>query len=117
MSLRLKDETNGEDAQRTSLLCFMAWVQKHRILIPRYLDEAHELITRYLKHERSEIVKHTLAIIKERGEKPMYYLNNSGSRWVTDDMRFVLVLPDGTRTVRKARYCYSLGNFGCLAYT
>ena len=39
------------------------------------------------------------------------YLNNGGSRWVTPDMRFVLVLPDGTRKVRLAEYYESFGNF------
>ena len=44
------------------------------------------------------------------------YLNNDGSRWVTRDMRFVLVMPDGTRRVRLAEYFYGLGNFAGLAY-
>lgn len=46
----------------------------------------------------------------------MYYLNNGGYRWIADDMRFVLVMPDGTRKVRKGDYYYSLGNFAGLAY-
>ena len=44
------------------------------------------------------------------------YLNNDGSRWVDQDMRFVLVMPDGTRKVRLAEYYYSLGNFAGIAY-
>ena len=44
------------------------------------------------------------------------YLNNDGSRWVTRDMRFVLVLPDGSRKVRLAEYFYSFGNFAGIAY-
>jgi hypothetical protein len=44
------------------------------------------------------------------------YLNNDGSRWVTRDMRFVLVMPDGTRRVRLADYFYSFGNFSGIAY-
>ena len=44
------------------------------------------------------------------------YLNNNGSKWVTQDMRFVLVLPNGTRTVRLADYCYSFGNFAGISY-
>ena len=44
------------------------------------------------------------------------YLNNAGHRWVCRDMRFVLVLPDGTRTVRLA-HCYeSFGNFAAIVY-
>jgi len=44
------------------------------------------------------------------------YLNNDGSRWVTQDMRFILVLPDGTRKVRLADWYESFGNFGSIAY-
>jgi hypothetical protein len=44
------------------------------------------------------------------------YLNNDGSRWVTQDMRFVLVMPDGSRRVRIADYFSSLGNFGTIGY-
>ena len=44
------------------------------------------------------------------------YLSNVGDRWVTQDMRFVLVLPDGTRKVRIADYWYSFGNFAGLSY-
>ncbi len=44
------------------------------------------------------------------------YLNNDGSRWVTRDMKFVLVLPDGTRKERKADYYFSFGNFAGIAY-
>ena len=44
------------------------------------------------------------------------YLNNDGSRWVTQDMRFVLVLPDGSRKVRIAEYFFSFGNFGGIAF-
>ncbi len=44
------------------------------------------------------------------------YLTNSGSRWVTRDMRFVLVMPDGTKKVRIADYFSSLGNFGTIGY-
>ena len=45
------------------------------------------------------------------------YLNNSGSRWVTPgDMNFVLVLPDGTKKVRKADYYESFGNFAAISY-
>jgi hypothetical protein len=48
------------------------------------------------------------------------YLNNDGSRWVDNSpnaMDFVLVLPDGTRKQRKARYYESFGNFAVIAYT
>lgn len=44
------------------------------------------------------------------------YLNNDGSRWVTQDMRFVLVLPDGTRKVRLAEFYESFGNFARTCY-
>jgi len=44
------------------------------------------------------------------------YLNNSGSRWVTRDMRFVLVLPDGTRRVRLADCYESFGNWVARLY-
>jgi hypothetical protein len=44
------------------------------------------------------------------------YLNNDGSRWVTQDMRFVLVLADGTRTVRLADCYESFGNFAATLY-
>lgn len=44
------------------------------------------------------------------------YLNNSGSRWITNNMRFILILPDGTRKIRRADYYFSFGNFGGLSY-
>jgi len=44
------------------------------------------------------------------------YLNNNGDRWVTQDMRFVLVTPDGERKVRIADYYFSFGNFAGIAY-
>jgi hypothetical protein len=44
------------------------------------------------------------------------YLNNDGSRWVTQDMRFVLVLPDGTRKLRLADHYDSFGNYAATAY-
>lgn len=44
------------------------------------------------------------------------YLNNNGSRWVNQDMRFVLVLPDGTRILRLADHYESFGNFAVIAY-
>jgi hypothetical protein len=44
------------------------------------------------------------------------YLNNDGSKWITNEMEFVLVLPDGTRKLRRADYYYSFGNFGGLSY-
>jgi hypothetical protein len=44
------------------------------------------------------------------------YLNNDGSRMVTQDMRFVLVLPDGTRKVRLAEFYASFGNFSVTHY-
>lgn len=44
------------------------------------------------------------------------YLNNSGSRWVTQDMRFVLVMSDGTKRVRIADYYESFGNFALTCY-
>lgn len=44
------------------------------------------------------------------------YLNNDGSRWVTQDMRFVLVMPDGSRVIRIADYFASFGNFGAIGY-
>jgi hypothetical protein len=50
------------------------------------------------------------------GPHSCLYLNNDGSRWVTPDMRFVLVLPDGTRKLRRADYYYSFGNFAGVAY-
>lgn len=44
------------------------------------------------------------------------YLNNSGSRWVCNDMRFILVTPDGKRTLRLA-ICYeAFGNFAAVVY-
>jgi hypothetical protein len=48
----------------------------------------------------------------------MRYLNNDGSKWKGegDDMKFVLVLPDGTRKERKADWYESFGNFAALAY-
>jgi hypothetical protein len=46
----------------------------------------------------------------------MLYLNNSGSRWITADMRFVLVMPDGMRKVRTARCYESFGNFAVTIY-
>lgn len=47
------------------------------------------------------------------------YLNNDGSRWIDTDkrqMKFVLVLPDGTKKVRQADYYESFGNFAATAY-
>ena len=47
------------------------------------------------------------------------YLNNDGSRWIVtgkEGMAFVLVLPDGTRKVRKADWYESFGNFSALSY-
>lgn len=47
------------------------------------------------------------------------YLNNSGSKWIDIDkaeMRFVLVLPDGTRKVRQADYYEAFGNFAATVY-
>lgn len=44
------------------------------------------------------------------------YLSNAGSRWVTRDMRFVLVLPSGERRLRLADYYSSIGNSGVIAY-
>jgi len=44
------------------------------------------------------------------------YLNNNGSRWITDDMDFYLELPDGTRKLRKADYYESFGNFAVYGY-
>jgi hypothetical protein len=47
------------------------------------------------------------------------YLNNSGDRWIDSDkkeMQFVLVLPDGTKKVRKADYYESFGNFAATVY-
>jgi len=47
------------------------------------------------------------------------YLNGTGSRWVCDSveqMQFVLVLPDGTRRIRKADFFESFGNFARIGY-
>jgi hypothetical protein len=49
------------------------------------------------------------------------YLNNDGSRWIEfdgrkRDMKFVLVLPDGSRKVRQADYYFAFGNFAGIAY-
>lgn len=44
------------------------------------------------------------------------YLNNDGSRWVTQDMRFILVLPNGTRKLRLADYYESFGNWAATGY-
>ncbi len=44
------------------------------------------------------------------------YLNNNGSRWVTHDMRFILVLPTGARKVRLADCYESFGNFAAILY-
>ena len=44
------------------------------------------------------------------------YLNNWGSRWVTQDMRFVLVLPDGGRRIRLADWYEAFGNFAATGY-
>lgn len=47
------------------------------------------------------------------------YLNNSGHRWLDTDrnvMKFVLVLPDGTKKVRKADYYEAFGNFAVIGY-
>lgn len=46
-------------------------------------------------------------------------LNNDGSRWIDSnprEMQFVLVLPNGTRKVRKADWYESFGNFAATAY-
>ena len=44
------------------------------------------------------------------------YLNNNGDKWIANDMRFVLVLPNGTRKIRLADYYYSFGNFSGISY-
>jgi hypothetical protein len=47
------------------------------------------------------------------------YLNNNGSKWIDtnkNEMRFVLVLSDGTRKVRHADYYEAFGNFVAIAY-
>jgi hypothetical protein len=44
------------------------------------------------------------------------YLNRDGSKWVTQDMRFVLVLPDGSRAVRLADSYESFGNWSVINY-
>lgn len=44
------------------------------------------------------------------------YLNRDGSRWVTHDMRFVLVLPNGKRRIRLAVCWEELGNFATVVY-
>ena len=47
------------------------------------------------------------------------YLNNNGSRWIDTSlgaMNFVLVLPDGTRKLRKSDYYESFGNFAATCY-
>lgn len=44
------------------------------------------------------------------------YLDQAGTKSVTQDMRFVLVMADGTRKVRLADYWSSLGNFGTVGY-
>jgi hypothetical protein len=47
------------------------------------------------------------------------YLNNNGSRWIDTSlaaMNFILVLPDGTRKLRKADYYESFGNFAATCY-
>lgn len=47
------------------------------------------------------------------------YLNNSGSRWIDTnkkEMEFILVLPDGTRKLRRADWFESFGNYCALAY-
>lgn len=47
------------------------------------------------------------------------YLNNSGSRWIDSDkaeMRFVLVMPDGSRRVRSMVCWEALGNFARIVY-
>lgn len=47
----------------------------------------------------------------------MYYLNNSGHRWKTPgEMRFVLVLEDGSRKVLTADCWEAFGNFAILCY-
>ena len=48
------------------------------------------------------------------------YLNKNGSRWLNltpGAMDFVLVLPDGTKKVRKAKCFESFGNFAAIVYT
>lgn len=53
---------------------------------------------------------------------PTLYLNNSGDKWVevdengNRDMRFILVMPDGTRKIRKADYYESFGNFYSIEF-
>jgi hypothetical protein len=47
------------------------------------------------------------------------YLNSSGSRWkytTERGMHFVLRMPDGTHTIRKADYYESLGNFATINF-
>lgn len=49
----------------------------------------------------------------------LLYMNNSGHRWTDTDkanMRFVLVMPDGTKTERTADYWEAFGNFAVIGY-
>ncbi len=46
----------------------------------------------------------------------MKYLNNSGSRWVTENMGFVLVYPGGEKRVRQADAYESFGNFAVTLF-
>lgn len=47
------------------------------------------------------------------------YLNNSGSRWKSlhpKDMEFVLMLPSGTKRLKKAVCFEAFGNFAVVVY-
>lgn len=50
---------------------------------------------------------------------PIKYLSPDGDRWKETEpgaMDFVLVLPDGTRKLRKADWYESFGNFAATSY-
>lgn len=44
------------------------------------------------------------------------YLNNSGSRWITPDRRFILQTIDGKQTIRLYDYIESFGNFAVICF-
>ena len=55
----IPDEYNAETFKRVDLLQFLSWVKKQKkyTTFPQTLEDANDLISEYLLHERDETMK------------------------------------------------------------
>jgi hypothetical protein len=67
--LRLEDETNHEFFERLKMLAFLKWMTKHKLRLPTGIEEAHRLVTEYLKDERARMRKEFMKIMKDHERK------------------------------------------------